>query len=134
MLVILFTMKGSGIAGAEKSGICGGVACCWYWFTGLYGSVETGGDWEGADLFGDGTSEVLNVPYLSSDLCNTAAASSGKSTFHFRARTLMMESERRAQSQSSAISSRCLMPWVMSLFAVFSGKLSMCMVHAEWTM
>jgi hypothetical protein len=84
--------------------------------------------------FGDGTSDVLKVPYFSSVRWRTMVASSGISTFHFRASTLMIPSVRRAHGQSSAISSSCRTPWVMSRLAVFSGRLSMWIVQAEWTM
>ena len=85
-------------------------------------------------MFGDGTSEVLNVPYFSSERCSACDASSGSSTPHLRARTLMMLSVRRAQSQSSAISSSCLTPWMILRLAVFSGRLSRWIVQAEWIM
>lgn len=85
-------------------------------------------------LGGDGTSDVLKVPYFSSVRWSTMAASSGMSTFHFLASTLMMLSVRRAHGQSSAISSSCFTPCVMSRLAVFSGRFSMWMVHAECTM
>lgn len=60
--------------------------------------------------FGDGTSAVLKKPYLASVRVKTVSASSGRLMFHFRARTLRMLKVRLAQSQSSAISSRCLTP------------------------
>lgn len=83
--------------------------------------------------FGDGTSAVLKYPNLASVRVRTSVASSGSGTFHFRANTLIMLKARRAQSQSSAISSRCLAPCIMSLLEFFSGRLRRCMVHAEWT-
>lgn len=63
-----------------------------------------------SSCFGEGTSAVLKNPNLTSVRVKTADASSGRSIFHFRARTLKMLRVRRAQSQSSAISSRCLTP------------------------
>jgi hypothetical protein len=103
----------------------------------------TGGEWardcgecaaEPPDLLGEGTSEMLTVPYFSSVRCRTIAASSGSSTFHFRASTLRVLSALRAHGQSSAISSRCLTPWIMSRLAVFSGRCRMCIVQAVCTM
>ncbi len=76
-----------------------------------------------SSCLGEGTSAVLKKPNLESVRAKTVAASSGSSMFHFRANTERILSVRRAQSQSSAISSRCLTPWIMSLFAVFSGRL-----------
>src|SRR5436190_19443783 len=96
------------------------------------GGGATGGDgaWSDGtgetavpDDLGDGTSDVLKVPYFSSVLLSTIEASSGSSTLHFRPSTLRMLRVRRAQSQSSASSSRCLTPWMTSLLAVFSGRL-----------
>jgi hypothetical protein len=73
-------------------------------------------------------------PYLASVRDNTVAASSGISTFQRLARTLRMPSVRRAQSQPSAISSRCLTPCMISRFAFFSGRFRRCIVHAECAM
>jgi hypothetical protein len=73
-------------------------------------------------------------PNLVSVRDRTAAASSGISTFQRLARTLRIPRVRRAQSQPSAISSRCLTPWMMSRFAFFSGRFRRCIVHAEWAM
>ena len=84
-----------------------------------------------SSAFGDGTSAVLKYPNFASVLVNTVAASSGRSIFHFLARTLRMLKVRLAHSQSSAISSRCLSPWTMSLLAIFSGRLSKWIVQAE---
>lgn len=60
--------------------------------------------------FGEGTSEVLKKPYFPSVLAKTVEASSGRSIFHFRAKTLMILNVRLAHSQSSAISSRFFTP------------------------
>lgn len=116
---------------------CGWPAPSWWRAGGE--PVYEGGDgvvatMEPTERFGEGTSAVLKEPYFSSVRWSTAAASSGRSTPHLRASTLMMLSVRRAQSQSSAISSRCLMPWMTSRLAVFSGRFSMWMVTAEWIM
>ena len=70
-------------------------------------------------------------PYLASVRDSTVAASSGISTFQRLARTLRMPRVRRAQSQPSAISSRCLTPCMISRFAFFSGRFKRCIVHAE---
>jgi hypothetical protein len=86
------------------------------------------------------TATVLGVltspqgPNLESVRMRTTTASSGSSTFQRLARTLRMPRVRRAQSQPSAISSRCLTPWMISRFAFFSGRLRRCIVHAEWAM
>lgn len=76
-----------------------------------------------SDFPGDGTSEVLNVPYFASVLSSTALASSGSRMFHFLASTLRILRVLREHSQSSAISSKCLTPCTISRFAVFSGRL-----------
>ena len=76
-----------------------------------------------SSCLGEGTSDVLKKPYLASARVKTWAASAGKSIFHFLAKTLRILKVRRAHNQSSAISSRCLTPWMISLFAVFSGRL-----------
>lgn len=79
---------------------------------------------------GDGTSP-RKLPYLISVRANTAAASSGSSTFHFRASTLRIASVLLAHSHPSAISSKCLTPCTISRLAHLSGKLSKWMVQAE---
>lgn len=73
----------------------------------------------------------LQGPNLASVRESTVAASSGSSTFQRFASTLRIPSVRRAHSHPSAISSRCLTPWMMSRFAFFSGRLRRCIVHAE---
>jgi len=98
------------------------------------GEVFAGGVDTTSSCLGEGTSAVLKNPNLASVRAKTVVASSGRSTFHFRARTERMLRVRRAQSQSSAISSRCFRPWMMSLLAVFSGRLSRWIVQAECTM
>lgn len=110
-------------------GSCGWASCDWaYCINGLlsrwvFGLVlalsEAVGDGRDCEC-GDGTSERLYSPNFSSALVRTTAASAGSSHFHFLARTLKMASVRLAHGQSSAISSRCLTPCVMSLRAVFS--------------
>src|SRR5687768_1033367 len=65
-----------------------------------------GPDWE----CGEGTSDKLNSPNLSSALWSTTAASAGSSQRHFLARTLRITRVRLAHGQSSAISSRWRTP------------------------
>lgn len=137
---VAMLFKSGAIAGPAKALVVEVVWCVlgWWWppnsrfaVAGESGPTAGGeGDVVIWDL-GDGTSDMLKVPHRSSVRCNTCAASSGRSQFHLRAKTLMMPSVRLPQSQSSAISSRCLMPCVMSRLAVFSGRLSKWIVQAE---
>lgn len=93
----------------------------------------TGGG-DSGKVCGDGsTDSVPTVPNFASVLASNDAASSGRSTFHFLACILRTLRVLRATSQPSAISSRCFTPCIISLFAVFSGRLSRCIVHAECT-
>lgn len=61
-------------------------------------------------------------------------ASAGSSTCHLLADMSKMRIVRRAQSHPSAISSRLLKPWMISLWAFLSGRLRMWMVQAVWAM
>src|SRR6184192_4346712 len=75
-----------------------GGCCCWSWVCSGLLVAALG---------------VLTSPWgpnLASVRESTVAASSGSSTFHFFDRTLRIPKVRRAHSQPSAISSRCLTP------------------------
>lgn len=83
---------------------------------------------------GFGVLTSVHGPNFASVRESTVEASSGSSTPQRFARTLRIPRVRRAQSQPSAISSRCFTPWVMSRFAFFSGRFSRWIVQAECAM
>jgi hypothetical protein len=85
---------------------------------------DSWGDIDSAFWEGVRAVSTPQAPNLASVRERTSKASEGKSTFHLLDKTLRIASVRRAQSQPSAISSRCLTPWVMSRLAFLSGRLS----------
>jgi hypothetical protein len=103
--------------GAEVGGVDEGIydgTCGTGWVTGL-------GELSDPDC-GEYPSPVPHGPNFAYVRANVCAASSGSSIFHLSADIFRILKVRRAHSQLSPISSRCLTPWIMSLFAFFSGR------------
>lgn len=81
-----------------------------------------------------GWSHDPHIPHLTWVRSKVVLASCGRGTCHLLADISRMRNVRRAQSQLSPISSRFNSPWIKSLSAFFSGRLSRWMVQAVCAM